>query len=199
MTEMTLDEVLESLWQRWTRGKADRNSPLHTPVVGTVDASGKPKQRVMVLREVNRTERRMRFHTDIRSAKVDQIGDAAPVSVIGYDPSAKIQLRLSGTARIEQDSETADKAWAASALSSRRCYLANPGPGTAVDAPMSGLTAEQELVVPSQDESEAARPAFAVLLIDVTTVEWLYLAASGHRRARFDWDGAAWRGTWLIP
>ncbi len=199
MTELTLNEVLDSVWQRWTRGKADRKSPLHTPIVGTADANGAPHQRVMVLREVNRAERRMRFHTDIRSTKIEQVGSSALVSVIGYDPSAKIQLRVSGTARVEQDGDAADKAWAASALSSRRCYLASPGPGTIVDAPISGLTAEQELAVPSEEESEAARPAFAVLLVEITSIEWLYLAASGHRRARFVWDGAGWTGSWMVP
>ena len=199
MDDMTLDEVLDSVWQRWVRGRADRRSPFHTPIVATVDASGNPHQRVMVLRETNRADRRLRFHTDVRSAKVEQIGDGASVSVIAYDATAKIQIRFTGSAHIEKDGEAANMAWANSALTSKRCYLAEPAPGTPVKQPSSGLTDAQENALPAVEDLEAARPAFSVLFVSITSIEWLYLAARGHRRARFDWDGTEWVGTWLVP
>jgi pyridoxamine 5'-phosphate oxidase len=46
-----------------------------------------------------------------------------------------------------------------------------------------------------------ARANFAILWCDITELEWLYLANSGHRRARWTWDEAqqVWSGRWLIP
>jgi pyridoxamine 5'-phosphate oxidase len=193
----SLDEVLCDIWMRLVRGGADRKSAFHTPVVGSVDDASHPQQRVMVLRKCDEAARTMRFHTDIRSAKVHQIDGR--VSIIGYDPSAKIQIRVGGTAAIERDGDVADAAWAASNASSRRCYLAEPGPGTISEHPSSGLPASVENRVPDIAETESGRANFAVLMVTLDCLEWLYLAHDGHRRARFVWEAGEWRGVWLIP
>jgi pyridoxamine 5'-phosphate oxidase len=192
-----LDAVLADIWMRLVRGGADRKSAFHTPVVGSVDDAGDPQQRVMVLRKCDEAARSMRFHTDSRSAKVHQIDRR--VSVLGYDPSAKIQIRVVGTAAIERDGDVADAAWAASNASSRRCYLAEPGPGTITPLPGSGLPASVESRVPDIEETLPGRANFAVMMVKLDSLEWLYLAHDGHRRARFVWEGDGWRGEWLIP
>ena len=199
MENETLDDIFNSVWQRWTRGKADRRSPLHTPTVATVDANGLPQQRVMVLRAVDRATATLRFHTDHRSAKVTQIGCGAPISVVGYDPTAKIQIRLMGTAQIEQDGPTADAAWSAAPPSSRRVYFVDPGPGTAMPSPRSGLPAEFEHIVPSLEASETARGSFSIVIVTVSHIDWLNLAATGHRRAQYERNGPDWHGQWVIP
>lgn len=184
---------------RLVRGGADRKSAFHTPTIASVDPRGDPRQRVMVLRKCDQAERTMRFHTDLRSDKVTEIGNSAVVSVLGYDATAKIQIRVSGSAAIESVGERADKAWASSNASSRRCYLASPGPGSASDTPTSGLPIAVESRVPDLSETEAGRANFAVMMVILETLEWLYLAHDGHRRARFVRDAGVWRGVWLIP
>jgi pyridoxamine 5'-phosphate oxidase len=82
------------------RGGKDRRSPMHSPVVATIDADGQPQQRIMILRQVDWSVRQLRFHTDSRTAKVEQLDVNGRVSVLAYDPSAKIQLRLSGGQRV---------------------------------------------------------------------------------------------------
>ncbi len=199
MNSPELDEVLTAAWQMIVRGKADRRSAFHTPTVATMGRCGLPRQRVMVLRAVDPKSGALRFHTDIRSGKVDDIGDGAPVSVLVYDAKAKVQVRLGGTAVIEPHSEVAAQAWINTSPSSRRAYLVNPGPGTRVDQPMSGLPPEIETYVPSLEASEAGRAAFAVMIVTLNQIEWLSLAASGHRRALFERSGSIWAGQWLIP
>lgn len=184
---------------RLVRGGADRKSAFHTPVIASVAADGEPRQRVMVLRKCDQAARTMRFHTDVRSDKVTEIGGGAVVSALGYDPTAKIQIRVSGRASVESEGVVADTAWAASNASSRRCYLASLGPGTVNDEPTSGLPASVEGRVPDIAETEAGRANFAVMMVIVDALEWLYLAHNGHRRARFAWDDGEWRGVWLIP
>jgi pyridoxamine 5'-phosphate oxidase len=195
MNKDDLDDIYRDIWQRITRGKADRKSPFHNPVVGTADGS----MRVMVLRNVNVETSTIRFHTDMRSGKIAKIGDKAPVSVLFYDAQAKVQIRASGIGRIEQSGETADSAWARSPNTSRRCYLAHTGPGTIVDAPTSGLPERYETTIPTLEETEAGRANFAILLITLNRLEWLYLAHDGHRRAAFERDGDVWQGHWLVP
>lgn len=194
-----LDGIIGDVWRRLGRGAKDRRSPLHTPVVANVDAGGLPSQRVMVLRAVDSTARTLRFHTDARSAKTVSIADGAPVSVLGYDAGAKLQFRLTGVGWIERSGETADAAWNQSTLFARRCYLADPAPGTPCPEPVSGLPEWVAGRSPEVHEVVGARPNFAVLIVEIDRVEWLYLAHEGHRRALFEHGEAGWRGHWLVP
>lgn len=195
-----LDLTLREAWRLLGRGAADRRSACHTPTLATVGSDGAPRLRTVVLRRADAAERTLRIHTDRRSAKVVEIAADPRVGVHVYDPDAKIQLRLAATAAVHADSRLADQAWAATTAMARRCYLADPAPGTPVGGPVSGLTGGHEAAVPRGPESEAGRGNFAVLRLTVQTLEWLYLAARGHRRARFSW-GADGRmiATWLVP
>lgn len=196
-----IDAVLADIWQRLGRAAKDRRAPMHTPVVATTAPDGAPSQRVMVLRAFDRATATLRFHTDSRAAKVEQIGDGGPVSILAYDPSAKRQFRLTGITRIETATPAADQAWAEATLFAKRCYLADPAPGTRSDLPVSGLAADIEGRLP-EDEAEVApgRVNFALLMAEIDTIEFLHLAHTGHRRARFTLgvDGK-WQGEWLVP
>lgn len=196
-----LDEVRADIFRRLGRAAKDRRSAMHTPVIGTVRADGTPSQRVMVLRAFDPATATLRFHTDSRAAKVDELGLGAPISVLAYDPAAKRQFRLSGTGRIELHGDTADKAWNDATLFARRCYLADPAPGTLSDIPVSGLPSDIEGRKPENDAEVApGRANFAVLLAEIETIEFLHLAHTGHRRAIFELqpDGS-WHGQWLVP
>ncbi len=118
-----------------------------------------------------------------------------------YHSEAKIQLRLSGTARIETDTPATDEAWDRASLYGKRCYLADPEPGTEVSAPSSGLDPKIEGRKPGEREVAPARANFAVLLVEIERIEWLYLAHTGHRRAEFFWisNSNGWDAFWLIP
>ncbi len=191
-------EILGQLWQLLVRGGADRRSPLHTPVVASVDADGLPQARVMVLRKADPATGALRFHTDARSPKVAEL-HGRPVAVLGYHPGENIQLRLAGTASIETDTADADAIWQQSTLFARRCYLAQHAPGTPLAGPASGLPAEIEGQQPSAEQIAPARPNFALLQLSVTAIDWLHLANAGHRRARFQRGPQGWTAEWLAP
>lgn len=194
-----LDAILSDFWTRWGRGAADRRSPFHTPMVGSVTENRTPDQRIMVLRKADRSNNTLRFHTDHRSAKAGQIRHNNAVCVVGYDPGAKIQLRASGLATIVQTGALADEAWASTSASGRRSYLTTLAPGSISDVATSGLFVAFERGVPSLIESEAGRANFAIVPVSVNRLEWLHLAATGHRRAAFTLGDDGWTGEWLIP
>jgi pyridoxamine 5'-phosphate oxidase len=181
-------------------GSSDRRRPAHTPVVATVDNQGAASQRVMILRHVDWSNRTLRFHTDSRATKTGEADDA-PISVLFYDPDAKVQIRLSGSGRIERTSALANAAWDNSTLFARRCYMAEIAPGTSHEKPVSGLPTWIEGQQPTAEQIEPARDNFAVLLFQFDRLEWLYLANSGHRRAQWRWDESEqiWQGSWLVP
>ncbi len=193
-----LPAILDDIWVRLTRGAADRKSPMHTPIVGTVGPGGTCEQRVMVLRKVDRRGAILRFHTDIRSTKVAGI-EGAPVGVIGYDPGRKVQVRAQGTATVLTDCPDVEAAWATTTLSGRRSYLTILPPGTVVGAATSGLPDQSEMQPAVLQATNVGRANFALVIVTLTQVEWLRLTHDGHRRARFTRSGTDWAGEWLIP
>lgn len=194
----TLDAVLADIQSRWSGAVRNRHSPFHTPVVCSLD-DRHPAPRIMVLRAASPDAQSFRFHTDARSPKVSQIGQSAPVSLLGYDAEARVQLTVRGVGRIEQLGPIANTAWQASALSSRRCYLAAHAPGTPVDAAMSGIPIDLQNRTPTEAETLPARENFAVLLVEADELEWLLLTSCGNKRARFTRADAAWAGQWITP
>ncbi len=201
MLAVDLAATLERCWAMLARGATDRRSPAHTPAVASITADGLPDQRVMVLRDACADQRLLRFHTDARSPKIAQCAQGSPAHVLVYDVDAKVQLRIRCRASAMSDGEQADAAWAASTNFARRCYLTVAAPGMAVDAPQSGLPAAISGLEPTDAQIAPARVNFAVIIMDVIGIDWLHLANSGHRRARFAWDGerSAWDGVWILP
>ncbi|MEE4337238.1 pyridoxamine 5'-phosphate oxidase family protein [Erythrobacter sp.] len=190
-----LDDVLQDLTNRLVRAARDRKSPMHTPAVvsGDVDA------RIMVLRAFDSTAFTLRFHTDTRAPKTDAFAADPRAAVLFYDKGSKIQIRARGKASVHTDASIADEAWAKGTNFARRCYLGD-GPGTPSEAPTSGLPSAFEGVEPTDDQLVAARPNFAVLMVELESLDWLYLAHTGHVRAGFERDGRGeWRGRWLSP
>lgn len=190
----TLDDVRRDWLGRLARAARDRKCPMHTPVVVSAPADA----RVMVLRAFDQAAGCLRFHTDTRSPKVASIADDPRMAVVCYDKSAKIQIRLRGVGRVESIGPVADAAWAAGTNFARRCYL-GAGPGSLSDVPTSGLPPEFEGAEPDDAQLIPARDNFAVVLIDVAEVDWLYLAHTGHVRAQFTRTGESWEGRWVTP
>ena len=193
----TLAAAQDDLVARLQQAARDRRSPMHMPVVGTADGA----LRMMVLRACDAELAQLRFHTDARSPKVATIGDGAPVNLLAFDPAAKIQIRAQGLGRIATEGPLVEAAWAEASAYARRCYLAEAAPGSPVAAPVSGLPAAVEGIRPDEATLLPARANFAVLLVSLTRLDWLYLAHDGHRRAQFvrSAPDAAWQGIWVVP
>ncbi|GAB5347824.1 pyridoxamine 5'-phosphate oxidase family protein [Alteriqipengyuania sp. 357] len=175
----TLDTIRDDAARRLSEAASNRRSAMHTPVVATADADA----RVMVLRAFQPWT--LRFHTDARAPKVAAIEADERIGVLFYDKAGKVQIRVRGTGRIERESEIAQGAWEAGDNFARRCYLGE-GPGTVSPEASSGLPAAFEGIEPSDAELLPAREHFAVLLVELTHLDWFHLAHDGHRRAQFD-------------
>lgn len=182
-----LEASLVRAWQLIGRGTVDRRSPMHTPSVATTGRDGSPQVRVVVLRGVDGAARTLRFHTDKRSGKFADLSLDNRICVLGYDGTQKIQLRLTGRAQLHNLDALAQAAWDASRTMSRFCYTQGCAPGMPIVDP--------GLPEPLADGYEN----FVVVVVSITSIEWLYLAAQGHRRARFTWDQGQLSATWLAP
>jgi hypothetical protein len=184
-----LDEILAEFFRLLSRGVADRRHPFHTPTLATLGRDGGPAARTLVLRGFEPTTRTLRLHSDSRAAKVAELAAEPRAALHLYDAGGAIQLRLSGHVTLHQDDGIADAAWAGSRDFSRMCYAVQPAPGTPCPAPP-----------PAPTDAAAGRAQFCVLLFRIARLEFLHLAAAGHRRARFTWPAAGpAEAHWLVP
>ena len=94
----------------------------------------------------------------------------------------KIQIRINGQAKIEKSYQPS---WDKLTNWSRRCYLSEHEPGTEVVKPSSGFPEKFINESPNDEESIEGLQNFAVIKIIISSIEWLYLASQGHRRAIF--------------
>jgi hypothetical protein len=192
----TLDAVWADLWSRLERGVTQRTDAFHACTLATVGEDG-ADARIVVLRHADRERAQLRFHTDRRSAKLAQLTQDARVCLLFHGQA--MQLRLRGTARIEQDGALGDAAWAATGFMSRLCYLTEAAPGTPSAEPISGLASALMGAQAPLALTEPGRAHFALVTVEVQAIDWLQLFASGQRRAGFSRSGAGWMGNWLVP
>ncbi len=191
----TLEDVHKDLTHRLVRAAKDRRSPMHVPAVITSDVDA----RGMVLREFNSQSWALRFHTDTRAPKVAAIAADPRMAVLFYDEASKTQIRVKGEGRVLTDDPMTREAWDKGTNFARRCYLGD-APGAPSDEPTSGLPAEFEGHEPTDEQLVPARGNFAILMVDLLELDWLYLAHTGHIRAQFTRDKRGeWQGRWVSP
>ena len=161
----------------------------HTLILSSLD-EGKIVSRVVVLREFNSKERYLRFHTDARAPKIKHFQKNSNASILGYDPALKIQLKLQGNVEVHLKDDVTIASWNESTTRSKKCYSVEGGSSLEIDNP-----AEYDI---RDVNIEDGYLNFAVIKFTYTSLEFLYLKSSGHRRAVHSWDEEL-TSNWLVP
>ena len=190
-------EIEKKIWSLLTNAVKDRSSEFRTPVFicgNEKDLDG----RIVVLRKADQDKNFIQFHSDIRSSKIDKIKKNSSCSILFYGKEEKIQLRLKTYCEINYDNEITKESWEKTGHVSRKCYLVADGPGTVSDVPTSGLNGKFNDFDFTKEESEQGYKNFCVIRCKIKSIEWLYLAAKGHRRALIDLNESK-KFSWLVP
>ena len=174
----------------------DRGSPFRIPVFICGGQDGFDG-RIVVLRKSDQSNSLLQFHSDIRSEKISKLKNNNSASMLFYDKKEKIQVRIKVECIINHNNEITKESWSKTGHISRKCYLVDNGPGTESQAPTSGLKPEFDNYEFTMEQSEEGYKNFTVIQCKIKSIEWLYLAAKGHRRARFDIESK--KDTWLVP
>ena len=183
----TLSEIEKLAWQKLTTAGVKSRIPFHTPTFCSV-REGMPNMRTVVLRKTYAEAKQLLFHSDKRCGKIGEIEANPNVGFLFYDASARIQIRLWGTAEIISEGELVDERWQISTLSSRKCYLTTLSPGSEAEKPHPGVPFEYLERDPTELESRVGRANFAVVRTTISRMDWLYLKHDGNSRAIFEYD-----------
>ena len=173
-------------------GVKNSKSMFHTPVLSSF-VEKTISTRTVVLREFDSKNRTLRFHTDSRSGKIEELKENSISSVHGYDPDLKVQIRLKGKTSLHIDNEVSKKAWAESREMSKMCYSVKDSPGNKISSPEPFDLIKEEIDI------ELGYNNFAVLHFSYDSLEFLFLKGAGHRRSLFDWSSDQLESSWLIP
>ena len=194
----SLDKIYLKIWELLKTGLSNRDLPFHIPVF-ICGQDTNTDGRMVVMRGINKKDKNLWFHTDIRSKKIRTLKTNPIASLLFYDKEEKVQLRITGKTKINYQNNITKKSWNKTAHMSRQCYLGNKAPGSESILPTSGLTEEIDNHKYSIEESEIGYKNFCVVEIFIESIEWLYLAARGHRRAYFTLKNSSVEKKWLIP
>ena len=189
-------EIEKKIWKLLTNAVTDRSSEFRTPVFicgNDKDLDG----RVVVLRKADQKNSFVQYHSDIRSSKIEKIQKNPNCSILFYGKQEKIQLRFKTVCKVHFNDDVTKESWDKTGHISRKCYLVTNGPGTKSDRPTSGLDNKFDNFDYTKEESEEGYKNFCVIRCKVKSIEWLYLAAKGHRRAFFDLENN--KKNWLVP
>ena len=189
-------EIIKKIWLMLDNAITNRGSQFRIPTFICGDHSDFDG-RIVVLRKSDKINNIVQFHSDIRSDKIEKLTKNSKASMLFYDKEEKIQVRLKVECTVNHKNDITKESWEKTAHISRKCYLVDNGPGTESDTPTSGLKPELDNFEFTMEQSEVGYKNFTVIQCKVKSIEWLYLAAKGHRRAKFDLETN--KNTWLIP
>ena len=189
-------EIKKKIWSMLDDAVTNRSSQFRIPtfICGhNNDIDG----RIVVLRKADQQNNLVQFHSDIRSDKIEFLKNNPNAALLFYDKDEKIQVRLKVNCVINHKNDITKISWEKTQHISRKCYLVDNGPGTESDVPTSGLKPELDNFDYTKEQSEEGYKNFTVIQCKIKSIEWLYLAAKGHRRAKFDLENN--KDTWLVP
>jgi len=194
-----LQTIFDQCWQKLMNAAQTPGAAWRTPVLATVLAN-QPRQRTVVLRHADSASGSLWIHTDLRSAKIEQITQQPAVSLLFYDPAAETQLQVRGHATVHTSGPARQQLWDSSPESSLRMYLAPQPPGIPASSPSPNLPGQFIGRVPTRADLQAGLASFAAVQIQMHSLEWLQLSRDGHRRAAFTAPAGTLRqATWLEP
>ncbi len=185
----TVCELLEN-------GANERDHDFHIMTFCTTGKVG-VEARSVVLRNFDKEKNIIRFHTDYRSPKLNDIRNNPNTVCLVYSYKLKTQLRIKTHSSIHYENSIWNAAWDSTGLSSRKCYLTKYDPSCNIDEKDDGLPLELKGKTPSLQHSEEGKKNFCVVDNKILEMDYLYLKSSGHERMRLDFNGNKF--SWMAP
>ena len=178
-----LDDFLDFAWVQISRGKVDKKSPARHPTFITSNIDGYPNARTLVMRQCDRENNQIEFHTDTFSSKMLSLKDNPCAAIHIWLPKVNLQIQMNVDVEVMIGDITIPY-WNNVPASSRIAYGTIPLPGSVIKNPFDyEYTPDQK--------------RFGVLICHIQTIQLLLLGHK-HIRAKFKKE-TNWQGEWLSP
>lgn len=175
---------------------SSRKDPLaNLCYLATVDDSGNPAVRALVLRDVSDT---IGIFLNASSPKFREIGNSSAVSVLMYFPSVGVQYRMK-TELKRMEGETVQKFWANRPQTSKKLdWLYSSNPQSSIVESRSALLSQ---LAKLEEPNEAPESATGFYFDPILSIERLALRGPDdvHERRKFVLDNDTWQVYELVP
>ncbi len=180
-------EVLRKVMQHIRAAASDSSHPFRFAILGTKGPEF-PAVRYIVVRDFT-AQMELVLFSDLRANKTNDITRDASVSLLMYHPDERVQVRIQGKARVHRQDEVSSKYWHEVPAESRKAYASRVAPGSPVNSPADAHQWPENI-----DDRY-----FAVISVQMTSLDILQLQGMSHLRARFTRNGPDWAGEWIAP
>ena len=174
-----MDKILNREFKELKKSLKNAKHEYHSFCFSTVN-SKKPSIRTVILRDFN--ENFLSFNSDVRSSKIQDIYNHSEVSALFYDKGRRVQLRMTGNAKINHQNDTAKKVWDKVDLQSRKCYMGAFPPGKRLDNWIPNIPLEYLETDPTKQDSELGYDNFCSISMTINSIDVLELHYDGHVR-----------------
>jgi pyridoxamine 5'-phosphate oxidase len=198
MTALALippERVLDETWKRLSAGAGDRAHPMRLVTLATATVSGRPSARMMVIRGADRSSRRIWFHTDRRSSKIEDLSAMPHACLVAYDGRDGVEIRLEGAVSLHSGDQAAAHHWEQTSLALQ--YLdSSPDP--------PGMQVQQDPRLPhtlqaiTEGMAAQARRNFVVIELEVELIDWFQTLQVGQNRVMLH-VMSGWRPEVICP
>lgn len=168
------------------------NNPGHNLRFFTVstfcDNAGAPQNRMVVLRKFL-PHWTMRFYTDYRSSKVEQIKEHPSISLLFWNADERYQLRIQAEASVHYGSDISESEWQNINGDARKAYTTILPPGQEISGPKEGKKHTKNMNY------------FCVIDALPLQIKVLQLNRTDHLAMKFKRKSAKheWNGKWIVP
>jgi pyridoxine/pyridoxamine 5'-phosphate oxidase len=178
------NQFLEETKRELVNGHSKKRHPFRYFVLAT-NENGKPRQRTVVLRKTV-SDLGLVFYSDSRTQKIKDIQQNPEFSALFYHPKQLLQIRIEGRAELITDKDQIATYWHTIQASSRKDYMTNLVPGSAIEDP-------------DTVEYKSEENYFCPVKLIPHTIEYLRLKQPNHLRILFSKVDAEWSGQFLVP
>jgi pyridoxamine 5'-phosphate oxidase len=173
---LTAEEIRARIWQELTRCTVDRHHEWRTPVLATIGLDGTPQARAVVLRQASKATQSLIVFTDRRTPKVAELAVQPAGMLTFWSKRLGWQCRVALKFNVLVDGPDVDAAWQRiSQSATAKDYLAAKAPGSPITRDYSSVETNASLTAHH----------FALLTGQISSIDWLELSQSAHRRIRF--------------
>ena len=179
--------IYDEIWRNLARGSSDPKSEYRWMNLSSSLEHRGSSVRTVVLRQAQKDELTLRFHSDRRAQKVIQIENCSFVMAHFHDRKRGIQIRMTGNAMIASQSVRRE-AWSKLSTHQRELYQSIQVPGN----PRKNVGACSQV-------REIKDKNFCVIEISILEIDWLSLNRDEHLRALFQCDTDPIKAEWITP
>lgn len=198
---LTLTDLEQTSWQQLASVLDSTTQPpvagFKTMILASRTNTG-ADARTVVLRKVDGERKYIWFHTDVRAEKVMQLEAFPDATLLFWDDTLRVQLRLTIETHLHANDYVADEHWKSVGVGNRKNYLSEFEPGSEQPSPYPGFPAHLGAERPTEEESETGRKNFAVIECRVLAMDYLQLSRDGQVRALFQYEPEC-KMVWLAP